>query len=178
VSRDTTKRPAFEPASELAQAGPRDPRMRRPVPTTMGAALVLLRVLAGIAWLIALAAQWNDLIAEQFVEVPIDPDDPAVSAALWFVLAFGGVLLLFDLVMAVLISLGFNWPRIVVMVFSTLSISGTFAAWWAGDQNIALDQTLFTLALDILIMLALSSRAARDYARRNDRRLARATASA
>jgi hypothetical protein len=80
--------------------------------------------------------------------------------------------------MAVLISLGFNWPRIVVMVFSTLSISGTFAAWWAGDQNIALDQTLFTLALDILIMLALSSRAARDYARRNDRRLARATASA
>lgn len=178
MSRDTTKRPAFEPASELAQAGPRDPRMRRPVPTTMGAALVLLRVLAGIAWLIALAAQWNDVIAEQLVDVSIDPDDPAVGAALWFILAFGGVVLLFDFVMAVLIYLGFNWPRIVVMVFSTLSICGTFAAWWAGDQNIALDQTLFTLALDILIMLALSSRAARDYARRNDRRLPRATTSA
>ena len=173
MSRDTTKRPAFEPASELAQAGPRDPRMRRPVPTSMGAALVLLRVFAGIVWLIALAAQWNDLIAEQ-LDVSIDPDDPAVGAALWVVLAFGGVLLLFDLVMALLIYLGFNWPRIVVMVFSTLSISGTFAAWWAGDQNIVLDQALFTLALDILIMLALSSRAARDYARRNDRRLPRA----
>ncbi|TYL53428.1 hypothetical protein [Agromyces mariniharenae] len=178
MSRDTTKRPAFEPASELAQAGPRDPRMRRPVPTSMGAALVLLRVFAGIVWLIALAAQWNDLIAEQVVDIPIDPDDPAVGAALWVILAFGGVLLLFDLVMALLIYLGFNWPRIVVMVFSTLSISGTFAAWWAGDQNIALDQTLFTLALDILIMLALSSRAARDYARRNDRRLPRVPASA
>jgi len=77
--------------------------------------------------------------------------------------------LAFDLLLAVLIYLGFNWPRIVVMVFSTLSISGTFVTWWVGDQQLALDETMFTLALDILIMLALSSRAARAYARRNKR---------
>jgi len=171
VSRDVAKRPAFEPPSELAQAGPRDPRMHRPVATVMGAALVLLRVLAGTVWLIALAANWNDVIADQLDDLAIDLDDPAVGEALWFVLAIGGVLLVIDLVFGVLIYLGLNWPRIVVMVFSTLSISGTFLAWWAGDQTITLDQTLFTLALDILIMLALSSRAARAYARRNDPRL-------
>jgi hypothetical protein len=177
MTRDLTKRPAFEPVSELAQAGPRRPRMQRPIPTIMGAALVLLRVLAGFVWLAAVAAQWNELIAEQYDELRIEPGDPESDAALAFVLVFGAIVLVIDLVLAVLIFLGFNWPRVVTMVFSTLSISGTFAAWWAGDQNIALDQTLFTLAIDILIMLALSSRAARDYARRNDRRLPLPTAS-
>ena len=169
MSRDTTKRPAFEAASELVQPVPTDPRMPRPISTTMGAALVLLRVIAGIAWLIALSVQWNDVVRQEFDGTSVDVDDPAVSAALAFVLVLGGVVLAFDLLLAVLIYRGFNWPRIVVMVFSTLSISGTFVTWWVGDQQLALDETMFTLALDILIMLALSSRAARAYARRNKR---------
>lgn len=165
------KRPAFESPAALAARATVDPRMRRPAATTVGAALVVLRVIAGVIWLIALSVQWNDLISDEFDAV-IDADltgDELTAAAdlgLAVVLVLGGVVLLFDLVLAVFIYLGRNWARIVVMVVATLSISGSFVTWWVGDQEITLQTTLLTLSLDILIMLALSSRAARDYARR------------
>ena len=65
-----------------------------------------------------------------------------------------------------LVFLGLNWPRIVVMTISTFSISASFVTWWVGDQEITLQTTFLTIALDILVMLALSSRSARAYARR------------
>jgi hypothetical protein len=164
------KRPAFEIPAELAKPPVVDVRMRRPVATAAGAALVLLRVLAGVVWLISLALQWPDVVSgvldEEEIELSIEELGAASDAALVMVLILGGLLLLIDLVLAVLIYLGLNWPRIVVMVLSTLSISGAFATWWAGDQEITLQTTLLTLSLDILVMLALSSRAARAYARR------------
>src|SRR5690606_15404334 len=54
------KRPAFEIPAELAKPPVVDVRMRRPVATAAGAALVLLRVLAGVVWLVSLALQWPD----------------------------------------------------------------------------------------------------------------------
>jgi hypothetical protein len=168
VSHEVAKRPAFEPASELMRPAPADPRMRRPIATTMGALLVVLRVIAGVVWLVVLAAQWDDLVQEELDGTTLDPGE--VDAARGIILVVGGIILAFHLVLALLVYLGFNWPRILVMVFSTLSISGTFAAWWAGEQEIPLDETMITLALDILVMLALSSHAARAYARRNDPR--------
>jgi len=170
MSRDVAKRPAFESAGELVRPSPVDSRMRRPIATTMGSALVLLRVIAGVAVLVALAAEWDTLVRAELGDTPADAE-AAVSLGLIVILALGGAVLAFDLVLAVFIFLGHNWPRIVVMVFSTISISVTFAAWWAGDQEITLDESLLTLALDILIMLALSSRAARAYARRSDPRM-------
>jgi hypothetical protein len=174
------KRPAFEPPAALAApvAGPA--AMRRPIATTVGAALVLLRVLAGVIWLGALSLQWDDVFTEAVDEVgdPITGDAfAATSQAVYVVTAvLIGIVLLLDLVLGVLTWLGLNWPRIVVMVISTISISTSFATWWVGDQEITLQTTFVTLALDILVMLALSSRSARAYARRPRRQRRTATA--
>ncbi|QEO14308.1 hypothetical protein FLP10_07670 [Agromyces intestinalis] len=160
------KRPAFEAPSDLARPVRPDPRMRRPAATTVGAVLVLLRVLAGVAVLVAIAVEWRNVLSAEFDD--LDPADlgEASDAALAVVIVVGAVVLAVQLALAVFIFVGWNWPRILVMVFATVSISLTFAAWWAGDQRITIDETLATLALDILIMLALSSRPARAYARR------------
>ncbi|WP_395244736.1 hypothetical protein ACGGZK_02760 [Agromyces sp. MMS24-K17] len=170
---DVGKRRAYESPGDLARPVPRDPAMRRPTTTVVGAVLVLLRVLAGVAWLVALAIQWRSVIAGELegFDVDLDAEDvgSASDLALAIVLIGGGMVLVFELALAVLIYLGSNWPRILVMVFATISISATFIAWWVGEQTITLDETLVTLALDILVMLALSSRSARSYARRNRR---------
>jgi hypothetical protein len=171
------KRAAFEPPAALALPVSPPAGMPRPIATTAGAGLVVLRVLAGVVWLISLALEWGDLVSEAVDDAGVQLANDQLDAALAVVLVFGGVVLLVELVLAVLIYLGLNWPRILVMVFATFSISGSFAAWWAGDQDITLQTTLLTLSLDILVMLALSSRAARAYARRPRRRRATRPAS-
>jgi hypothetical protein len=52
------------------------------------------------------------------------------------------------------------------MVFATLSITLSAIDYFGADAEITLRTTLITLALDILVLLALSSRNARAYARR------------
>ena len=95
------KRPAFESPASLAApvAGP--PTMRRPVSTTVGSALVLLRVLAGVVWLVALSLQWDDVFTLAFDEagVPLTGDAfAATSQAVYlFVVILIGVVLLIDL---------------------------------------------------------------------------------
>jgi hypothetical protein len=58
---------------------------------------------------------------------------------------------------------------VTVMAFSVISITGAFIQWWSEDQEITISGSLLTLGLDILILLALSSRSAAAYARRNER---------
>ncbi|WP_127791994.1 hypothetical protein [Agromyces sp. LHK192] len=165
------KRSAMEPAERLLGAAEAVPdvaaatRMRRPAATTVGAVLVLLRIVAGVLWLFALGGSWNEVVREELGEEGAELDDFTLGVAFLFIAVPGVVVLVFEVVLAVLIYLGVNWPRIVVMLFATLSISGSFVAWWLGDQELHLDFTLVTLALDILVMLALSSRPARAYAR-------------
>ena len=52
-----------------------------------------------------------------------------------------------------------------------ISISASFLQWWAGGHEITITTTLLSIGLDILILLALSSRSAAAYARRNEHRL-------
>jgi hypothetical protein len=56
------------------------------------------------------------------------------------------------------------------MIIAVGSISTSFFAWWVQGQEITLDSTFVSLSLDILVLLALSSRSAAAYARRNERR--------
>jgi hypothetical protein len=169
--RSPGKRPAFESPGDLARPMPHDPGMRRPNPTIVGAVLVVLRVLAGAAWLVALVASWDNQVTALLGEAGLDPDElrEGSTTVLWFVIVAGSVILLVILVLAYFIFRGSNRARIVVMVFATLSITAAFIDWWRGDQEITIRTTLLTLALDILLMLALSSRPARAYARRKDR---------
>ena len=167
------KRPAYEPAGRLLRPPARDPDMRRPGSTVAGGVLVLLRAAAGVLLLGALAVGWPAIIADPDVVLildGVDSVDLAAQVGLWVVLAVGGTAVVFDLVCAIFVLRGHNWARVAVMVVSVLSISTTFVAWWAQGQEIRVDETFVSLALDILVLLALSSRSAAAYARRNERR--------
>lgn len=165
------KRPAFEPPGRLLKPTGYDPEMRRPATIVAGAALVLLRVLAGVAVLAGIAGGWDAIIADtDSVLEGFDPSPAGSQAALWFVLAAGGTVLLIDLLLAIFVFRGHNWARVIVMVVSVGSISTSFFAWWAQGQEIEVDTTFVSLSLDILVLLALSSRSAAAYARRHERR--------
>ncbi|WP_106815244.1 hypothetical protein [Microbacterium timonense] len=165
------KRPAFEPPSRLLRPTGYDPHMARPATIWAGAALILLRVLAGVAVLGGIAAGWDDLLADpDSVLDGFDPTPEGSRAALSVVLATGGAVLAIDLLLAIFVLLGRNWARVIVMVIAVLSISTSFVTWWSQGQEITIEGTYVSLSLDILLLLALSSRSAAAYARRNQRR--------
>ena len=168
MSAQPTKRPAFEPAQRLLRPTIYDPDMKRPASTVTGFVLVLLRVVAGIIVLSAAAAGWQ----EASIDITLDDIDLVnpETTALWIVLITGAVILLIDAVLAIFIFLGHNWARVLVMIAAVVSISTTFVAWAAEEQAITLEGTFLSVCLDVLLLLALSSRSAAAYARRNERR--------
>lgn len=165
------KRPAFEPASELLKPISHDPDMKRPLSTVAGALLVYLRVAAGLLWIAAVLLDLPSWLREIDVSFDDAADIPgAAELSLGVLLGFVGVYLLTDAVLAFFILRGHNWARLWVMTFSVISITASFLQWWADDLDIRIGTTLLSLGLDILILLALSSRSAAAYARRNERR--------
>jgi hypothetical protein len=145
--------------------------MPRPVTIVVGATFILLRVIAGVLVLAAIAIGWDALLSDpDSVLDGFDPTPEGSQAALGFVLASGGTVLAIDLVLAIFVFLGRNWARVVVMLIAVLSISTSFFTWWVQGQEIKVDGTYVSLSLDILLLLALSSRSAAAYARRNQRR--------
>jgi hypothetical protein len=169
------KRPAFELPTPPAAPFPAAP-LKRPIATTAGAGLVLLRVGAGVVWMLGIAFGWQSWVSSFASQISGDSVDAAdlssasVGLGLAAFLLAGSLALLVEAIFGLLILRGRNFPRMVVMVFSVLSISTAFAGWWVQGQDIRLTTTLVTLALDILVLLALSSRSAAAYARRHDRR--------
>lgn len=165
------KRPAFEPASELLKPVSHDPAMKRPVATVAGALLVFLRVISGLIVLVVIVLDWRSTLAEVDVTIEGVENTPEVAqAALIAVVILLGAVLLVDAALALFILTGHNWARVTVMTFSAISIVGAFIQWWSEGQEITINGSLLTLGLDILILLALSSRSAAAYARRNERR--------
>lgn len=162
------KRPAFESPAVLAERVTPPVAMRRPAATSFGAVLVVLRVIAGIVWLIALSLQWDDILQDGELALDLPPGEEAgtVDALLLVILGVGVVVLLIEIGLAVAVYFGSNAARLTVMIFATLSITISAIDYFGEDAEITLRTTLVTLALDILVLLALSSRAARAYARR------------
>ena len=161
------KRPAFEPPALLAEPDAAPATMRRPAATVFGALLVVLRVIAGVVWLASLALQWDRILRDDLhIEIEGASEAEAAEMVLVFILVFGGVILAIDLGLAVLVYFGNNAARLAVMIVATLSITLAATDYFTGGEDITLRTTLITLALDILVLLALSSRAARAYARR------------
>ncbi|MFC5789911.1 hypothetical protein EDM22_02505 [Agromyces tardus] len=167
------KRPAYESPASLARPVTPPTSMRRPAATAVGSVLVVLRVIAGIVWLVSLWAFWDELLREQ-LDITVDPgtdEQAATDAVLAIILVFGAIVLVVELGLAVLVWFGSNWARIAVMLFATISITSSWVESVAGNAEITLRTTLVTLALDILVLLALSSRNARAYARRPRQRV-------
>ncbi|KQR91603.1 MAG: hypothetical protein J0I33_04735 [Microbacterium ginsengisoli] len=170
MSETPHKRAAFEAPARLAQPTPYDPGMPRPGATVAGALLVLLRAIGGIVVLVSLVLDWPEVLAT--LEGASDAGSLAAESGVLLTVALvsGGFFVVVDLVLALFIYLGRNWARVLVLIVSTISIVSAFVSWWAQGQQLTLDGSLTTLALDILVLLALSSRAAAAYARRTERR--------
>lgn len=163
------KRTAYEPATELLARTRFDPGMARPVTTITGVVLVVCRVLAGALVILSLAGGWDLLPIGQglFIDALLPSESRELTLG---VIVTGGVaILVVELVLAFLIFRGLNWPRVLVMVIAVGSISVDFFAWSVRHENVELEGRFVSLALDILILLALSSRDAAAYARRNER---------
>jgi hypothetical protein len=165
------KRPAYEPASELLKPISHDPAMKRPPTIVAGVLLVFLRVVAGVIVLLTIVLDWRAALAEVDLTIEGVQTTPEMSqAALVAAVIFLGVVLLVDAALALFILSGHNWARVLVMTFSVISITGAFVQWWSEGQEITINGSLLTIGLDILILLALSSRSAAAYARRNEGR--------
>ena len=172
VGRTPEKRPAFESPGNLVRPLGYDPDMPRPAAISAGAGLVMLRVIAGFVWLTALAFNWGGIAHDIEIELgdAVTLPDEVKLIGLTLILTVGGIATLVEGVLAVLIYRGHNWARVLVMLYAVVSISVAFTTWWVGGQDIRIETTLLTLSLDILVLLALSSRQAAAYARRRQRR--------
>jgi hypothetical protein len=165
------KRASFEPLTRLAERDtdrmPRAQASRRPIATALGALLIVVRVLLGVVWLVSLAVQWPTLLQTE-LDIHIDDvaDAEAANIVLWVILVVGAVILVAQLIFAWLVYRGSNWARITVMAVAVLSTLIPAIDYFGGDAEISMRTTLLTLAADILVLLALSSRSARAYARR------------
>lgn len=174
--RHPEKRVAFEPPLDPTTA---DPAMPRPAAIVTGSALVLLRAAAGALWAASVAFSfppWLRAIAGAAsgnADEPLDltVGDLGVGTAV-FLGALAAVCAV-QVVLGIRIFFGGNLARVLVMLISVGSISASFFGWWEDGQQITVSTTLLTLSLDVLVLLALSSRDAAAYARRNEGRRGR-----
>ncbi|MHA7132804.1 LssY C-terminal domain-containing protein [Oerskovia turbata] len=150
---------------------------RRPAATTVGALLVVLGVVADLIWLANVALHWDQTLRSLFLGDGVTQADlDQVSGPL--LVAFVALLLLvalFQLFLAWRVFTGRTWARDLVMALAAFSTASSFAGWAASGQQITFRTTLLTVALDILVLLTLSSRDAAAYTRneRTERRLRR-----
>ncbi|WP_454117468.1 hypothetical protein [Microbacterium lacticum] len=169
-AREPEQRPAYEPVGHLLRLTPHDPDMPRPAATVAGACLVLLGAVVSVLSMIDLAAHWRSYAASIVLELDGTAPGPEVfDASLAVVMGLLGAVALVEAVSGILILRGSNAARVLVMTLAAISIMTAFASWWARDQEITLKATLLLLAVDILVLLALSSRSAAAYARRREK---------
>ncbi|GAA1636611.1 hypothetical protein [Microbacterium flavum] len=154
------KRPAYEPATRLLRPTGYDPAMRRPGTTIAGVGLLALRVITGIFVIVEAI-----LTHPSSLEVTVDGESFGTTLAV----VVTAVVLLVDAALAFFIWLGWNWPRVVVMFGSVISVSSSFVAWWSSGQEFTVKAGLAAIAIDVLVLLALSSRSAAAYARRGEK---------
>ncbi|MFV0434605.1 MAG: hypothetical protein ACK5LO_11555 [Leucobacter sp.] len=172
MSEQQRKRAAVEPAAALFDRdAPAPADAARPSSLIGGTALVLLRAVGTVLWVIGLLAEWPG------VRVEFDLTDQESAVLLGILLGLQCLWIVTLLLFAWLVWLGSNVARILVMVGAITSITTAAISYFAMGEEITVRTTLVTLALDILVLLALSSREARAWTRgRKQRRMRRKSA--
>lgn len=141
---------------------------KRPVSTMLGVILMLVRVVVGTVSVTGILLQRPEIIAAAITGSPVSEAATDAAAAPIVVNAFIAIFaigVLFYLLLAVLVFTGSNWARIASMVFSGLLIAISAISFFQGEA-ITLRNDTFGLPLDILVLLALSARHSRLWARR------------
>jgi hypothetical protein len=135
---------------------PTDSRTRRPAPIIVGSLFMLLGVLANLGLALTYIAQWPTLSPE----FGADAD--------WVLWVIVGTLVLFALIelfLAWQVFLGSNWARVFAMTINTLTLAVQVINLEFGGERLTLQNNLAPVAIDILLLLALSSQRAMVYAR-------------
>ncbi|WP_336652504.1 MULTISPECIES: hypothetical protein [unclassified Leucobacter] len=155
------KRAALEPAVSLFEREAElAPPSRRPLSVSGGTALVVARAAGTALWSVSLLREWGSLQGD----LDLEPGESGV--VLGVLLGVQGLWMLLLLMLASMVWRGGNRARLLVMFGATASITASAVAYFATGEEITVRTTLLTLALDILILLALSSRDARAWTRR------------
>jgi hypothetical protein len=143
--------------------------VKKPLATVVGALLMVARTISGVIVILVAGLTWRDYARSLMKDARIEDSfatEGDAGALLAFVLGAYGFALVLYLLLALFVYLGHNWARIVAMAFATVSIIVAYTDYLHNGVQITLRTTLASLALDILILLALSSTPARLYARR------------
>jgi hypothetical protein len=139
-------------AQPMADTAPPPARTWPPVQTVFGVVVTLLRGLT-MLWLAVLVHAGGDAVDEL---------SAAAVTTLWVVLLVAGLV---DLVLAVLVWFGRNGARLTLLTLSSWSVVVVVIGRILDADNGPLHTDLIPLAISILVLLALSSTPARDYAR-------------
>lgn len=139
--------------------------MNRPAAIVVGALLMGSRVVAGLVAILVAVLNRSAFAEALVIERPAGTASPNADLVLGILLGLYGVILMLGLGLAIAVYSGRNWARITAMTVSTVSIVTGFADYAFNGAAITFRTSLFSLTLDILILLALSSTAARHFAR-------------
>lgn len=154
------KRPASEPVDVLVSPETDlDAPAKRPLSLTLGGVFVFARALAGVAWIAGFSLLWKQIIVDAEIEADIAP------FVYWLVVGASAIGVLVLVVLAWAILRGSNLARVLVMLGLAFSTITAAIGYFASGEQITIRTTLVTLALDILVLLALSSRDARAWTR-------------
>ena len=152
------------PQASIAPSLPTDSRDKRPAQTTFGASVALLRSAA--IFLLALAAA----VAPESLASLLGPEasdlmasDPTPTTIALAVSLF--LLALIDLALGLAVLAGRNWARLLLMAACVFTTVGSFVSSTVGTEAVTLAH-LPLIGSSILVLLALSSHRARDYASR------------
>ena len=152
------------PRASTTPTEPTDSRDKRPAQTIFGAGVALFR--SASIFLLAFAAA----VAPESLASLLGPEaselvtsDPApVTMALTVSLL---LLALFDLALGLAVLAGKNWARLLLMAACVFTTVGSFVSSTVGAEAVTLGH-LPLIGSSILVLLALSSHRARDYAAR------------
>ena len=146
-------------AEPVAEEDAADSRDKRPAQTVFGAAVAIVRGVGTmlLALTIVLHRDQADIVLTGVAE---GLSRTVVVVAVAVVIVVAGV---FDLLLGAATLAGRNWARVILMLYSVFATCSAFVSNLTGAQVIGLAQ-LPTVATGILVLLALSSHRAREFA--------------
>ncbi|BDI23023.1 LssY C-terminal domain-containing protein [Herbiconiux sp. L3-i23] len=155
------------PAPKRRRAGAPEKRVLRPSPTVFGAVVVMLRAVTPLVVYVGAVLGWSGLGDVLLIDDNARSlSDSEIEAESTLYLAVAIVFLVYQGGLGLLVLFGSDIARIVVMLGAVGSIAVSAVAHFQDGQEISLATNLVSLSLDILILTALSSSRARDFAHR------------
>jgi hypothetical protein len=137
---------------------------RRPISTALGVLMMVIRVVVGIVTVVLIVGDRRGIISDASLHLSAE-ESQAVDVSLTVIIVLAAVAVAFYLALAYLVFKGSNWARNATMAFSGLLVVLAAVNFFNGER-FTLRTDIFGLPLDILVLLALSARNSRIWARR------------